>query len=179
MAILAGHHAARITMFRPFADWLASTPLSQQFQNQPWVVPTSQSIHIVCVCLVFTSALMINLRLLGVGASGRTISQLTKTLVPWMWGALVVLLLTGTVQTIAEPVRQFVTPAFWAKMCMIIIVAAMTGVFARKVRANAARWDAAGTRPAAARAFAIGSSILWIAIIICGRFIAYTSAFYT
>jgi hypothetical protein len=179
MAILAERHAARITMFRPFADWLASTPLSQLFQNQPWVVPTSQSVHIVCVCLVFTSALMINLRLMGVGASGRTISQLTKTLVPWMWGALVVLLLTGTVQTIAEPVRQFVTPAFWAKMCMIIIVAAMTGVFARKVRTNAARWDAAGTRPASARAFAIGSSILWIAIIICGRFIAYTSAFYT
>jgi hypothetical protein len=96
-----------------------------------------------------------------------------------MWGALVVLLFTGTVQTIAEPVRQFVTPAFWAKMCMIIIVATMTALFARKVRANAARWDAAGTRPAAARVFAIGSSLLWIAIIVCGRFIAYTSALYT
>ncbi len=166
-------------MFRPFADWLAGTPISQLFQNQPWVVPTSQSIHIVCVCLVFSSALMINLRLLGVGASGRTISQLTKTLVPWMWGALVVLLLTGTVQTIAEPVRQFVTPVFWAKMCMIMVVATMTAVFARKVRANAERWDAAGTRPVSARMFAIGSSALWIAIIVCGRFIAYTSAFYT
>jgi hypothetical protein len=71
-------------MFRPFADWLSATPLSQLFQNQSWVVPTSQSIHIVCVCLVFTSALMINLRLLGVGASGRSISQLTRSLVPWM-----------------------------------------------------------------------------------------------
>jgi len=166
-------------MFRPFADWLAGTPLSQLFQNQQWVVPTSQSIHIVCVCLVFTSALMINLRLLGVGASGRTISQLTRSLVPWMWGGLGVLLLTGAVQTIAEPVRQFVTPAFWAKMCMILTVAGMTTAFARKVRANASRWDAAGTRPTGARAFAIASSILWIAIIVCGRFIAYTSAFYT
>ncbi len=166
-------------MFRPFADWLAATPLSQLFQNQMWIVPTSQSIHIVCVCLVFTSALMINLRLLGVGASGRSISQLTHALLPWMWGGLAVLLLTGTVQAIAEPVRQFVTPAFWAKMIMVIIVTAMTAAFARKVRANAARWDTGGTRPASARAFAIGSSILWIAIIVCGRFIAYTSAFYT
>jgi hypothetical protein len=179
VAILAADHAARITMLRPFADWLAGTPLSQLFQNQQWVVPTSQSIHIVCVCLVFTSALMINLRLLGLGSSGRTISQLTRSLVPWMWGGLGVLLLTGAVQTIAEPVRQFVTPAFWAKMCMILIVVGMTTAFARKVRANAARWDAAGTRPIGARAFAIASSILWIAIIVCGRFIAYTSAFYT
>lgn len=166
-------------MLRPFADWMASTPLSQQLQNHLWIVPTSQSIHIVCICVVFTSALMINLRLLGVGASGRSISQLTDSLVPWMWRGLAVLLLTGTVQTIAEPVRQFVTPVFWAKMGMILVAAAMTAVFARKVRANAARWDAAAARPAGARAFAIGSSILWIAIIVCGRFIAYTSPFYT
>jgi hypothetical protein len=166
-------------MFRQFADWLASTPLSQQFQTHLWIVPTSQAIHIVCICVVFTSALMINLRLLGVGASGRTISQLTVSLVPWMWRGLAVLLLTGAVQTIAEPVRQFVTPVFWAKMAMILLAAAMTAVFAAKVRANAARWDAAGSRPAGARAFAIGSSILWIAIIVCGRFIAYTSPFYT
>jgi hypothetical protein len=166
-------------MLRPFADWLAATPLSQQFQNHLWVVPTSQAIHILCICVVFTSALMINLRLLGIGASGRSISQLAGNLLPWMWGGLVILLLTGTVQTIAEPVRQFVTPVFWAKMAMIVIVATMTAVFARMVRANAARWDASSTRPTGARAFAIGSSILWIAIIVCGRFIAYTSAFYT
>jgi hypothetical protein len=165
-------------MFRPFADWLATTRLSQLFQNELWVVPTSQSIHIICVCLVFSSAIMINLRLLGIGARGRSISQLSASLVPWMWGGLCVLLLTGTVQTIAEPVRQFVTPAFWAKMGMILIVVTMTVVFARKVRANAARWDAAGSRPASARVFAVGSSILWILIIVCGRFIGYTWAFY-
>jgi hypothetical protein len=165
-------------MFRPFADWLSTTRISTLFQDQLWVVPTSQSIHIVCVCLVFASAIMINLRLLGVGASGRTISQLTDQVVPWMWRALCVLLFTGVVQTIAEPVRQFVAPVFWAKMMMVIVVALMTAVFARKVRANAARWDAAGTRPSSAKVFAIVSTMLWIAIITCGRFIGYTWAFY-
>jgi hypothetical protein len=61
---------------------------------------------------------------------------------------------------------------------MILVVATMTAIFARKVRANAARWDAAGSRPASARVFAVGSSILWILIIVCGRFIGYTWAFY-
>jgi hypothetical protein len=165
-------------MFRPFADWLATTRLSELFQNQLWVVPTSQSIHISSVCLVFTSAIMINLRLLGIGAQGRSISQLCTTLVPGMWGGLCVLLLTGAVQTIAEPVRQFVTPAFWAKMVMILLVAIMTAAFVRKVRTNAARWDAAGTRPASARAFAVSSSLLWILIMVCGRLIGYTWVLY-
>lgn len=165
-------------MFRPFANWIATTPLSKVFQNQLWVVPTSQSIHIVSVCLVFSAAMMINLRLLGVGAKGRSISQLSASLVPWMWGGLCVLLLTGTVQTIAEPVRQFVTPMFWAKMVMVLVVAVMTAWFARKVRAKAALWDAAGTRPSGARVFAVSSTLLWMAIIVCGRFIGYTWAFY-
>jgi hypothetical protein len=165
-------------MFRYFAEWLAGPSVSQLFQNQILVVPTSQSIHILSVCLVFTSAIMINLRLLGIWGASRTVSQLTGELVPWMWGGLAVLVLTGTVQTVAEPVREFVTPVFWAKLVMIVIVSLMTAVFARKVRTRAAIWDATGKRSAGARSFAVGTSILWTAIIVCGRFIGYTWSFY-
>jgi hypothetical protein len=165
-------------MFRPFADWLSTTALSKTLQDQAWVVPTSQSIHIIAVSVVFGSAVMINLRLLGVGRSGRSVSQLSNTLVPWMWRGLTVLLLTGLVQTIAEPVRQFVTPMFWAKMTMIIVVAAMTVWYAKAVRGHASEWDTASSRPAPAKAFAILSTLLWLSIIVCGRFIGYTWSFY-
>jgi hypothetical protein len=42
------------------------------------------------------------------------------------------------------------------------------------VRANAATWDGAVTRPAIARLFAVVSLLLWVGIILCGRLIAYT-----
>jgi hypothetical protein len=165
-------------MFRPFADWLAETPLSKSLQDHLWVIPTSQSIHIVAVSLVFASACMINMRILGMGRRGRSVSQLSATLVPWMWRGLAVLLFTGLIQTVAEPVRQFVTPAFWAKMTMILIVATMTFLYARAVRRNAPAWDAAASRPSAAKAFAVVSTVLWLAIIVCGRFIGYTWSMY-
>jgi hypothetical protein len=165
-------------MFRPLADWLAATPLSKTLSDQPWVVPTSQSIHILAVAAVFASALMINLRLLGVGARGRSVSQLSDTLIPWMWRGLVVLLLTGSIQTLAEPVRQFVTPVFWAKMAMIIIVTVMTIFFVRVLRRNAPLWDDVSSRPLQAKIFAVVSTLMWVAIIVCGRFIAYTWASY-
>jgi hypothetical protein len=165
-------------MFRPFADWLADTPLSKTLQDHAWVVPTSQSIHILAMSIVFGSACMINLRLLGVGRSGRSVSQLSGTLVPWMWRGLAVMLLTGLIQTITEPVRQFVTPMFWAKMMMVIIVTAMTALYARAVRRNAPVWDAAASRPWRAKVFAVLSTLLWLAIIVCGRFIGYTWSFY-
>jgi hypothetical protein len=166
-------------MFRPFAKWLSMTPLSVWFQSHAWVVPISQSIHIVCVCLLFTSALTINVRLLRHRAGGRSLSDLTGTLLPVMWWCLAGLAFTGVLQTITEPVRQFVTPMFWAKMLMIAIVAIMTLAFAGKVRANAPRWDDTSQRPKGARAFAIVTSLLWISIVICGRFIGYTWSFYT
>jgi hypothetical protein len=165
-------------MFRPFADWLSTTALSKTLQDQAWVVPTSQSIHIIAVSVVFGSAVMINLRLLGVGRSGRSVSQLSNTLIPWMWRGLAVLLLTGLIQTIAEPVRQFVTPMFWAKMTMIIVVGTMTALYAQAVRRGAPEWDTARPRPVGAKVFAVLSTLLWMAIIVCGRFIGYTWSFY-
>jgi hypothetical protein len=165
-------------MFRPFANWISSTPLSIAFQTHAFVIPTSQSIHILAVSVVFTSACMINLRLLGLGARGRSVSQLSTTLVPWMWRALLVLLCTGLIQTIAEPVRQFVTPAFWAKMIMVIAVSTMTAVYVGALRRNAAAWDEPSTRPRRAKVFAVLSTLLWLAIIACGRFIGYTWSFY-
>ena len=165
-------------MFRGFANWIANTELSQTFQDvSAWLIPISQSIHIISVCVLFTSAILISTRLLTAASAGRTVSELTQTLVPWMWGALAVLLLTGAIQTIAEPVRQFVTPMFWVKMLMIVVVIAMTAVFTAKVRANARAWDAAA-RPRGARLFAITSIVLWVAIIVCGGFIGYTWSFY-
>jgi hypothetical protein len=157
-----------------WAEVISNTALSNFFQEQLWIVPTSQSIHIVCLSIVFASAVVISFRLLGFSESGRSISQLAALLVPWMYRALVVLLLTGAIQTIAEPMRQFVTPAFWWKMFMIVCVVALTAWFARTVRVNAALWDLSATRPLAARVFGLVSVGLWIGIIYCGRFIGYT-----
>lgn len=165
-------------MVRTLADWIAQTDLSTTFQNVSWLVPTSQSIHIVAVGAVFTAAIMLNARLLGVVKGHRSISQLADDLVPWIWRGLAALVVTGLLQTITEPVRQFVTPVFWAKMSMIIVVASFTATYARVIRRNAAEWESAGTGSRTAKVFAVVSTILWIAIITCGRFIGYTSALY-
>ena len=54
-----------------FADRIAATRISEVFREQLWIVPTSQSIHIVAVSLLFSCALIASLRLLGVGRSDR------------------------------------------------------------------------------------------------------------
>ncbi len=153
---------------------ISATAFSEWLQDNLWVIPTSQSIHILCLSVVFASAVVISTRILGIGMRGRSVSQLVGTLVPWMYRALIGLLVTGAIQTIAEPMRQFVAPVFWWKMLMIVCVVLLTAWFTRQVRLQAGAWDGPGKTPARARAFACASLCLWTGIIFCGRFIGYT-----
>jgi hypothetical protein len=160
-------------LLRHWGEWLAHTAPSLYLQKQGWAIVTSQSIHIVCVAIVFGSAVVISARLLGLGASGRRVSELANTLVPWIYRALIVLLLTGIEQTIAEPMRQFMAPEFRWKMLLVVITVLLTVYFSRTVRARAAVWDDPATRPASARVFAVVWLGLWVGIVWCGRFIGY------
>ena len=162
-------------LLRESADWLQSTRLSHLFRDVAWVVPTSQSIHIACVAIVLGSACMISFRLLGLMQCTRSVSGLVDSVVPCMYGCVLVLLLTGSVQTLAEPRRQFLTWLFWSKMLMVMFVVVLTMWFAGKVRRRAAAWDdpGAGVAHGQARVFAFVSLALWTGIVICGRLIAY------
>lgn len=165
-------------IFHQWADSIARTDLSKWLTAREWLIADSQSVHIVMLSIVFGCVVLINLRLLGLSLTGRPLSQLVRTLVPWIYAALIVSLITGVLQTVAEPVREFIVPAFWAKMAMIVAVVLLTEVLRRTVARNATRWDDPQLRPHGARLFAVVSLAMWIAIIFCGRFIGYVWQLY-
>ena len=51
-------------LIRHWAERIATTGISRSFQDHLWVVPTSQSLHLAALSLVFASALLISARLL-------------------------------------------------------------------------------------------------------------------
>jgi hypothetical protein len=156
------------------AKQIADTQLSEMLKAHAWIVPTSQSIHIVALSLVFVCALLISLRLLGFDRSERKTSVVIPNQSKLMYAGLVVLLATGTLQTIAEPAREFTSPAFWIKMALIVIAVLLTGLLSRSVRRTPAYWDIFENRPAWSRIYALAFVATWTAIIFCGRFIGYT-----
>jgi hypothetical protein len=165
-------------MFRSTAEAIAASQLSIALQNAAWLVPVSQSLHIIALSVVFASTTFINLRLLGLPRDGRSVSQLIDALVPWIWRALLLCLATGLLQTITEPVRQFITPIYWCKLLFIALLSLWTARIARHVRAERAVWDAPATRPVEARVFALVSMAGWLSIVVFGRFIGYVWAYY-
>ena len=152
--------------------WIDQTPLSQWIQVTNWVVPTVQTIHILAIAVVASSALMIDLRLIGVFWADRPLKDVSARFLPLVWWPLLILLATGLIMIISEPTRSLKNPAFQLKMMLLIAALIVTGIFQFLQRRNASFGDLAGPR-AAAVTVAVVSMLLWSAIIFAGRWIAY------
>jgi uncharacterized membrane protein SirB2 len=156
-----------------FCDWLSLTPISMLFQTVAWIIPAVQSVHILAIAIVMSSVIMVDLRLLGLMGHSQSISGLTRRFIPWVWGSLVVLFLTGAVLITAEPRRDLMNPVFQAKMVLIVAAIVVTAVFQETVRRNMEFWDLSPGRRRGAWITAVVSLLVWTAIVICGRWIAY------
>ena len=78
-----------------FATWLYATPLATTIRDEPWIIPSVQSIHILAIAVVVGSALVSDLRLAGVLATDTLPNVVVRRYLRWMWVALAVLLATG------------------------------------------------------------------------------------
>ena len=156
-----------------FCDWLALTPISMTIQSVEWIIPAVQSVHILAIAIVMSSVIMVDLRLMGLLGHSQSITGMARRFIPWVWWALVVLLLTGLVLITAEPRRDLLNPVFQTKMALVVVAIVVTAIFQETVRRNMEFWDLSPGKRAGAWATAVVSLLVWTAIVGCGRWIAY------
>ncbi len=167
------------------AAWLAGTAASAVIQKTFWIIPVMQTIHIICLAMVFSSVVMIELRVLGVTKS-QTIEQIAHRYVPWIFTCVVIMAVTGSILIIGEPQRSLPSYEFQMKMLYLAIALALTFAFARSVERHAPVWATAASVPAGGSTATGGSSrtlvtvlallafAAWAMVVIYGRWIAYT-----
>jgi hypothetical protein len=157
-----------------FALWLASTPPSVFIQeHNAWTIPAIQSIHIVGIALVMGSVLMIDLRILGWAWTDQTLRQTTNRFGPWLTGSLWLMLATGLLMVVGEPVRELVTFSFWLKMALVAIGAAVAVAFQRTLRRQEQHWERALVHRRSVKTAAVATFLVWVCVIFLGRLIAY------
>jgi hypothetical protein len=156
-----------------FCNWLAATSLSQTIQTREWIIPATQTVHIVAVSAVVTSALMIDLRLFGVRWQDQAVAAVTQRFVPFIWWSLPVLFATGAVLIIAEPVRSLQNPVFFLKMGLLAAAVCITLACQVPMRKDARFWEASPGRRRGAQLIAAISLPFWVGIVFAGRWIAY------
>jgi hypothetical protein len=157
-----------------FANWLSTTPPSVWIQqHEVWAIPTIQSIHIVGIGVIIGSALMVTLRILGVAGRDQTPLENQRRFGPWITGSLIVLLLTGLLMVVGEPVRELVTISFWFKMTLVVVITLLAVALQLTVRDHDTDWAEKLFANKSFRIAALATFVIWACIIFLGRFIAY------
>ena len=156
-----------------FFEWLANTRGSIALHESLYVYPLAESAHVLTLCLFVGTAVMLDLRLLGLTLRRVPVSEVFDRLLPWTTTGFAVMIVTGSLLFYAIPVRTYQSIFFRIKVVMLLLAGANVWLFHRKVQLTMSQWDLAPVTPRGARAAAALSLVLWAGIIVAGRMIAY------
>jgi hypothetical protein len=152
-----------------FYHRVTATALSQFIQKTHGMIASIQMMHITCLACVFALGLALALTVAGRGFDSESLDSLCRRFVPAIWICVTLLLVTGALLIIAEPVRSLPKPVFYIKMALIVLAVSMTAIIAGRAR----RAQLAGTTAPASFSLAVAYMLIWCAIIVAGRMIAY------
>ena len=141
--------------------------------NVPGLPPIAQSVHIMGVAVVMASAVMVDLRFLGMAVPSQRVSEMIRRLLPWTWWALLLNAVTGLLFVVAQPARYFFNPVVAWKFSMLVPAAVLAFVVYRLSKREADYWERTAARRVSGKVIAAVSLVLWVGVVLAGRWIAY------
>jgi hypothetical protein len=161
------------------ALWLNTTPfrrwLNDITNNQLYALPLIQWIHIMGIAVICGSIVLISLRMMGLLRFSSPLADMARRLLPWTWTAIVVNIATGLIMVVDRPTRALDSGSFPYKILFLIFATALSIYFAITLRADPQYWEKTGMRRSVARVLGALSVLLWVGVIIGGRWIFYSA----
>ncbi|MGE7136731.1 hypothetical protein ACQKIE_03785 [Luteibacter sp. NPDC031894] len=154
------------------ADWLAATPLAEAMRESLLLYPVVEIVHIAGFCILVGAAAMFDLRVLGWGR-GLPVSLLARYLLPWSVASVALVVPAGLAMFSTQPQSFLANPVFLLKLSLIATAGINALLFHAGVYRSVAAWDNGPPAPPLAKAQALLSLALWLAVICCGRLLAY------
>jgi Family of unknown function (DUF6644) len=153
----------------PAFEWLESHGLGLAIRQSLWAFPVIEACHLLGLCLLGGSILIVDLRLLGAGLADQRIASVATRVRPFLLAGIAVMLLTGVPLFLSEAVKCYYNTSFWVKMATLPV--ALTYTFG--VREQIARRETLDTS-ALSRLVGLGSIALWLTVAAAGRWIGFS-----
>lgn len=132
--------------------------------SHPWAYPALEVAHILGIALLLGNLVLLELRVFGRGAA-LPLQELARLSLGVVVAGFGLAGLTGVLMFAAQPQELLANRAFTVKMGLIMLAGCNAAAF--HVRGGV------GTLDGLARAQLLLSAALWIAVLACGRWIAY------
>ena len=153
----------------PFFQWCEASRLGEAIRQSLWLFPVIEATHLLALCILGGSLLLLDLRLMGVGLRTQPAQQLARDLHPWVVGSLVVMLTTGISLFTSEAIKCYYSTPFWVKISTIPIAILFTFTIRNRIALRA------GMEPTGAtRLVALTSIALWFVVAAAGRWIGFS-----
>ena len=159
----------------PVLDWLQQTSLAVTIRDSLFLFPLLESMHVIGLSLVFGTIAIVDLRLLGLASMHRPFQRLAADTLKWTWVAFVLTALTGGLMFVTNAGVYFHNSYFRTKIALLVLAALNVMMFELTTGKTVEQWGHDRSAPAAGRVVATVSLVLWIAIIVTGRMIGFTT----
>ncbi len=136
----------------------------QALQSHAWAYPALEIVHIVGIALLVGNLVLLELRVFGRGAA-LPVADLARLSLTLSLCGFAVVAASGLLMFATQPQELLANRAFTLKMGLIVLAAGNAVAF--HVRGSLQRLDTT------ARGLMLVSTGLWLAVISCGRWIAY------
>ena len=152
---------------------IESSGLGRTMRESLWAYPIVETFHIIGLATIFGSVLVVDLRLLGLS---RTVSvaRLARHALPWTVAGFGLVLCTGLMMFSAHTEDFLGNGVFMLKMGLILAAGINAATLHTGPLRAAGDWDLGVPPPARVRVAAGLSIVLWMSVIACGSFLAYT-----
>jgi len=157
---------------RSALEWIEQSPLAVAMRQDLWLYPSVEILHILGLVTLVGSIAMLDLRLLGLSRA-LPVQRLARHLLPWTWGALLVIVPTGTLMFMAHASEFIDNSAFVLKLTLIFAAALNAAALHLGPFRSVADWDDRVATPPRVKVHAALSLLLWAGVIACGRLLAY------
>jgi hypothetical protein len=153
--------------------WLHDTPFGTLIRESTWAEPIIETIHVLTLTVFLGFIILLDLRLLDLIMLRTRVSTVFQQLKPWLFGSFGIMLITGISLFAGDPVLFYGTIFFKLKMLMLLAAALNVIVFNLTLGRTLMQWDARARTPRAVKISGLLSLVLWVAVVACGRGIAY------
>ncbi len=160
----------------PIIDWantVSQTSWAQDIAGS-WMFPLLETIHVFSLIAVLGTIALVDCRLIGLASRDYRVTTLSRAALPWTWGGFVLAVISGALMTVGQAGEYITNPAFQLKLLLIVLAGLNMAAFHMIPWKTVGSWDSGTPTPVAARLAGGLSLALWIGVIACGRWIAFT-----
>lgn len=153
--------------------WLETSLMGATMRESLWMYPIVEIFHIVGFSVLVGSIVMFDLRILGL-SKDIPVTAMARHLVRWSLLSLLLVIPAGIMMFTAHPGDFVANKIFLLKLTLIALAGINAVLFHMGVYRRVTSWNTLITAPTLARVQALLSVVIWIAVISCGRLLAYT-----